>query len=112
MNDNEYGKRLVEEMILEQLLVSFPAITGRKSTDDAQGEFEKKESSPDFVIGIDGQAFGIELTEICDVEDASEYLEEASRLAWKKHRSYEKRGLFLNPIILIFHSVAVPLFDV
>jgi hypothetical protein len=111
MNDKEYGKRLVEEMVLEQLLESFPTITGRSVTDEAEGAFPDA-TSPDFVIGLDGRAFGIELTEVRSVDDAWDYLEEASRLAWKKHYSYERRGLFRYPIALVLHSNAVPLFDI
>lgn len=113
MNDKEYGKRLVEGMVLEQLLESFPAITGRQVTDDAEGEGNFPDgSSPDFVIGMDGHAFGIELTEVRGVDNAWNYLEEASRLAWQKHESYERRGLFRCPIALILYSHAVPLFDI
>jgi hypothetical protein len=98
-------------MVLEQLLELFPAITGRLVTDDAEGDFPSG-PSPNFVIGLDGRAFGIELTEVRGVDDGWEYLEEASRLAWQKHDSYERRGLFRYPIALVLHSNAVPLFDI
>jgi hypothetical protein len=111
MNDKECGKRLVEEMILEQLLESFPMLTGRSVTDDAEGGFPSG-PSPNFVIGLNGHALGIELTEVRGVNDAWDYLEEASRLAWQKHDSYERRGLFRYPIALILHSDAIPLFDI
>ena len=75
MNDKEYGKRLVEEMILEQLLNSFPEITGRAVTDEAEGEFAQISASPDFIVGLDGRAFGIELAEIRNVDDAYAYLD-------------------------------------
>ena len=45
-----------------------------------------------------------ELAEIRDVVDAWGYYEEASRLAWKKHESYSRRGLFKIPMALILHS--------
>jgi hypothetical protein len=112
MNDWEYGKRLAEEMVLEQLLRSFPKITGRILTDEAEGDFAPIDLAPDFVIGLDGKAIGIELTEIRHAEEAWDYLEEASRLAWQKHASYEKRGLFQHPIALIFHAYGPPLFEV
>ena len=75
MNDKEYGKRLVEEMILEQLLDYFPEITGRAVTDEAEGEFAQISASPDFIVGLDGRAFGIELAEIRNVDDAYAYLD-------------------------------------
>ncbi|MDQ2081033.1 hypothetical protein RA307_12645 [Xanthobacteraceae bacterium Astr-EGSB] len=112
MNDKERGKHMVEEMVLEQLMESFPVITGRAITEEAHGEFAQVEGSPDFVFGLDGHALGIELAEIRHAEDAEAYLAEVSQLAWQKHESYERRGLFRNPIALILHSIAIPLFDI
>lgn len=111
MRDTDIGKRMVEEMVLEQLLDSFPRITGRTLSEEWDGDFRRVEGSPDFVVGVDGRALGIELAEVRDADDASSYYEEVSRLAWKKHESYARRGLFTNPIALALHSKSPPLFD-
>jgi hypothetical protein len=107
----DIGKRMVEEMVLDQLLDSFPRITGRRLTSEWSGDFPRVEGSPDFVVGVNGKALGIELAEIRDADTAWAYYEEASRIAWKKHASYERRGLFGNPIALILHSASFPLYD-
>ncbi len=111
MRDTDAGKRMVEEMVLEQFLDSFPLITGRTLTDDWDGDFPRVEGSPDFVLGLDGMACGFELAEVRDADDAWGYYEEAGRLAWKKHESYARRGLFANPIALVLYSSHPPLFD-
>lgn len=98
--------------MLEQLLVSFPVITGREITEDPAGAVMRVDGSPDFIVGLNGSALDIELTEVRDADDAWSYVEEASRLAWKKHESYERRGLFKFPIALIFHSDRPPLYDI
>lgn len=112
MSDQEIGKRMTEEMILEQLLESLPRITGRAVTDEWEGAAGQVEGSPDFIIGLDDQPFGIELTEVRGASSAWDYFEEASRLAWQKHVSYERRGLFRFPIALVIHSSALALFDI
>lgn len=111
MRDTDIGKRMVEQMVLEQVLDSYPLITGRTLTDDWEGDFPRVEGSPDFVVGVDGRALGIELAELWGVGDAWDYYEMASSLAWQKHESYARRGLFRNPIALVLHSDRVPLFD-
>ena len=112
MRDTDTGKRMIEEMVLDQLLDSFPLITGRTLTEDWAGDFPRVEGSPDFVVGIDGIGWGIELTAVHDSDNAWSYYEQASRIAWKKHESYARRGLFENPIALVFHSDDPPLYDV
>jgi len=112
MRDTDVGKRMIEEMVLEQFLDAFPKITRRTVTDDWDSDFPRVEGSPDFVIGIDGTACGIELAEVRGTDDAQGYYEEAIRIAWKKHDSYTGRGLFANPIMLVLHSNQPPIFDV
>jgi hypothetical protein len=112
MSDREIGKRMIEEMVLEQLLESLPCITGRTVTDEWEGSADRAEGSPDFIIGLDGRPFGIELTEVRAASSAWHYFEEASRLAWQKHASYERRGLFRFPIALGIHATTPALFDI
>lgn len=102
---------MVEDMVLEQLLDTFPLVTGRTLTDDWDEDFPRVEGSPDFIVGVDGRALGIELAEVRGADDAWSYYEEASRIAWKKHESYARRGLFKNPIALVLHSDNPPIFD-
>lgn len=109
MRDTDIGKRMVEEMVFEQLFDSYPLITGRTLTDDWDGEFPYVEGSPDFIVGVDGKALGIELAERRGVDDVWGYYEMASSLACKKHESYVRRGLFGNPIALVLHSHRLPL---
>jgi hypothetical protein len=79
----------------------FPEIIGWNVTDDWDGEAGRVEGSPDHIIGRDGKAFGVELTEIRGVEDAEGYVDEAYRIAAKKSKSYSRRGLFSFPIALV-----------
>lgn len=53
----------------------------------------------------------MELAEVRGAEDGWTYFEEAKRIATKKHVSYDGRGLFRNPIILVLHSRHPSLFD-
>lgn len=110
--DSEMGKRQTERMVLDQLLDFFPLITGRAVTEDWDGEASQVEGSPDFIIGLDGQAFGIELTEIRGIDDPRDYVEEAYRLGSQKGDSYARRGIFRFAIALIMHSNEPPLFDI
>jgi hypothetical protein len=112
MSDKERGKRMNEEMIVEQIVDSLARITDRTVTDEWEGDAEQVEGSPDFIVGLDGQPFGLELTEVRGVSRAWDYFEEASRLAWKKHASYERRGLFRFPIALAIHSSWPALFHI
>src|SRR5580658_6020822 len=109
--DSEIGKREIENMVLDQLLDSLPIITDRAVTEEWEGDARKVEGSPDFIIGLDGKAFGIELTEIRDAEDVKSYVDEAYRLASKKSESYSRRGIFRFPIALAMYSMTPPLFD-
>jgi len=112
MRNIDVGKRMAEEMVLEQVLEPFQLITCREISGDWEGDFAQADGSPDFVCGFDGTALGIELAEIRYPADAWAYYETASRIAWKKHESYVRRGLFANPIALVLHSTGLPLFDI
>jgi hypothetical protein len=112
MSDSEMGKRMVEQMMLEQILPSYSQITGKEITNLGADNFERVEGSPDFIEEFDGRALGIEIAAITGVSDTWGYYEEASRIAWQKHESYLRRGLFKNPIVLILHSDGLPLFDI
>jgi hypothetical protein len=81
MSDQTRGKEMVEEIILEQVLNSFPIITVRTLTDEWDGEANQVEGSPDFIIGLDGKPLGIELTEIRGIEDPRDYIDE--RIGWR-----------------------------
>jgi len=104
MRDIDLGKRMCEEIILEQVLGSYPLITGREACDEWDADFPQVDGSPDFIRGFDGRALGIELAEIRGCHDTWAYYETASHLAWKKHESYARRGLFANPIVLVLYS--------
>ena len=110
--DSEMGKRQIENMVLDQVLDSFPVITGRAVTEDWDGDASQVEGSPDFIIGLDGHPFGIELTEIRGIDDARDFVDEAYRLGSQKSDSYARRGIFRFPIALIIHSNEPPLFDI
>jgi hypothetical protein len=109
--DKELGKREVETDTFEQVLDAFSDVIGWNVLDEWEGDAEQVEGSPDRIIGLDGRAFGIELAEIRDVEDAGSYIDEAYRIAAKKSESYSRRGLFRFPIALIMYSYDPPLFD-
>lgn len=103
---------MIEGMMLEEILDAFPRITGRSVADDGTEALPQVEGSPDFVVSLDGVPTGIEISEVRGTSDAWSYYEEASRISWKKHESYERRGLFRNPIILILYSSSPPLFEI
>jgi hypothetical protein len=109
--DKELGKREVETGVFEHILAAFSDVIGWNVTDEWEGDAEQVEGSPDRIIGLDGKAFGIELTEIQDAENAEGYVDEAYRIAAKKSESYLRRGLFRFPIALIMYSYDPPLFD-
>jgi hypothetical protein len=110
--DKELGKREVEIDILARVLDAFSTVAGWNLTDDWDGKAEQIEGSPDAIVGREGKPLGVELTEICDVDDAESYVAEAYRLAEKKSASYSRRGLFKFPIALAMYSDSVPLFDI
>jgi len=110
--DSEMGKREIEGMVLDQLLDSFSLITGRAVTEDWAGDASQVEGSPDFIIRLDRQPFGIELTEIRGIDDPWDYVDEAYRLGSQKSDSYARRSNFRFPIALILHSNEPPLFDI
>lgn len=111
MRDVDVGKRMAEEAVLEQVLESWPAMTERLVTEEWRDDFVQIEGSPDFIIGLDHKAVGVELAEIRFPEDAWDYYATASHIAWKKHESYMRRGMFANPIALILYCHTLPLFD-
>jgi hypothetical protein len=110
--DSEMGKRQIESMVLEEVLDSLPIITCRVVTEDWAGDARQVEGSPDFIIGLDGHPFGIELTEIRGINDPRDYVDVAYRLGSQKSESYARRGIFRFPIALIMHSNEPPLFDI
>lgn len=112
MSDRDRGKEMVEEMILEQVLEPISIVTDRVLTKEGLAGFPRVEGSPDFVVGFDGRALGIEVTEVRDVVESVEYYEEALRLALKKSESYRRRHLFANPIALVMYSKDPPLFEI
>lgn len=112
MRDVDIGKRMIEEIILEQFLDSLQVITGRTVTEEWEGLAEQIEGSPDFIIGLNGKPFGIELTEIIGADDAWDYVEKSYRLATKKSESYNRRNIFRFPIALIVYSSEPELFDI
>ena len=86
MSDKEIGKRMVEEIALENIIDAFTSITGRTITDEGSDGFSKVEGSPDLFFGFDGRALGIEIAEVRDVNDPEGYLGKACDIAWKKQR--------------------------
>jgi hypothetical protein len=112
MSDQDRGKRMIEEMVLEEVLDALATITDRAVTEEGVDGFLYTEGSPDFIIGFNGEPLGIELAEIRGTNGVKEYFEEITRIAWKKHDSYKRRGLFRHPIVLLLHSNKTPLFDI
>jgi hypothetical protein len=103
---------MVEEMMLERVLEPFSIVTGRTLTEEGSGGFPRVEGSPDFVMGFDGHALGIELAEVRSIDESVDFYGEALRLALKKDESYARRNLFVNPIVLILYSNGPPLFEI
>jgi hypothetical protein len=104
MRDSDHGKQMAEEMMMEPFLDSYPRLTGRTVEIISQGE------SPDFLALIDGRETGIELTKI-HAETPDDYLDEVIRLALKKETSYDQRGVFSRPTILLCYGDHPPIFD-
>jgi hypothetical protein len=111
VSDKERGMRMVEETALENIIDTFAAITDRTLTDEGSNSFSQVEGSPDFILGLDGKPLGIEIAEVRGTKDAEAYFDEVSGIAWKKHETYERRGLFKNPTALLLYSSEPPLFD-
>jgi hypothetical protein len=101
VSNKERGKRMVEEMALENVIDTFAAITDKTLTDEGSDGFSRVEGSPDFIIGFDSKPLGIELAEVRGTKDTEAYLDEVSGIAWKKHDSYQRRGLFKNQIDVV-----------
>jgi hypothetical protein len=102
--DVDYGKTLVEQMIMESFVGSFPRVTGRPVEVLSQGE------SPDFVALVENIETGIELTEI-RADSPESYLDEVVRLSSKKEIIFERNGVFRRPTILLCHSDQPPIYD-
>lgn len=58
MSDQEYAKKIVEEMELEPVIDEYEYVTGRKLESFSQSE------RPDFIIIGDGEEYGLELTKV------------------------------------------------
>jgi hypothetical protein len=112
MSDNERGKRMIEEIRLDEVLDAYAVNTGRNVTDEGTDGFPRIEGSPDFVLGFDGRPLGIEIARVKGADDAEAYFETMIGIAWKKHESYERRGLFRHPIALLLYSDEPPLFEI
>jgi hypothetical protein len=104
MRDSDYGKKIVEEMVMESFLGSFSRVTGRPVEILSHGE------SPDFVALVEGRETGIELTEI-GAKSMDEYIDEVVRLSQKKEMTFERNNVFLRPTILLCHGDAPPIYD-
>jgi hypothetical protein len=100
---------MAEEVILEQVLEAFPIVSGHSITADWDGEAMQIEGSPDFIVGVDGKPFGIEIAQIRKAKDEWDYVAEAWRISFKKSQSYSRRGLFGFPIALLLYSDRPPL---
>ena len=106
MRDIDSGKLAIEEMNLEPFLDCFPVITSRTAELVGRGE------SPDFEALVDGRPMGIELTEIRDCAEPSDYLAEVYRIAAKKAASFHTYArLATRPIMLLCHSDELPFYD-
>lgn len=104
VRDIDHGKKLVEQMIIESFVDSFPRVTGRHVGIISQGE------SPDFVALVEGLEIGIELTEI-RAESPEAYLDEVVRLSLNKEMTFERIGVFRRPTILLCHGRQPPIYD-
>ena len=107
MGQYEWVKKEIESKLLDAFVDSYHLITGR-----AISEIESSES-PDFLARIDGRRGGIEVTELrLNAEtDSYDYVEEAWRLAEKKHVSYTRHGRFSIPIMLVLFANRPPLYE-
>ena len=95
--DDTLGLREAETSIAEAFEAEFPVVTGRTVTIVSVGE------SPDRIALVDGIKTGVELTAI-KASGADYITSEMLRLAWQKHESYERRGIFhTRPIMLLGH---------
>jgi hypothetical protein len=94
--DSLLGRREAEESIASIFEAEFPLVVGKSVKILERGE------SPDFLMSVAGVETGVELTGI-KAADADSIREEIERLGTKKAASYEKRGLFTRPIVLLCH---------
>ena len=107
MGQTDWIKKEVESELLDAFVDSYNLITGRLID-----EIESSES-PDFLAMIDGQHSGVEVAElrVDSKREPYDYIAEAWRIAEKKHNSYDKRGLFSIPIMLVLFISAHPLYE-
>ena len=93
--DNELGRREVETGAADTFEAEFPVVTFRTVKILSASE------PPDRIALIDGIETGVELTSI-KAGNADDMIAEISRLASKKHESYDRRGIFdTRPLILL-----------
>ena len=105
MGQSDWIKKEIELELVNTFVDSYRLITGRSIVVTESSE------SPDFLAKINNDRCGIEATEIhmsCE-SDAYAYVEEAWRIAEKKHMSYTKHERFTMPIILVFFASQPPL---
>lgn len=108
MGQNDWIKKEIESELLDAFVDSYRLITGRNID-----EIESSES-PDFLAMIDGRRGGVEVAELrvdSEIEPYS-YVEEAWRIAEKKHISYTKHGRFAIPIVLVLFATQPPLYEI
>ena len=107
MGQNEWIKKEMEYKLVNTFVDSYHLIAGRPIVSVEASE------SPDFLAEINDEPCGIEVSEIrmgCE-PDPWEYVEEAWRIAKKKHISYTKHDRFAMPIILVFFASQPPLYE-
>lgn len=92
--DSLLGRREAEDCTAETFAAEFPAVTGRAVKLIDRGE------SPDYIALVEDVETGLELTAI-HAGDAESIASEILQLAEKKHASYERRGLFARPMMLL-----------
>ena len=107
MGQNEWIKKEIEFELVNTFVDSYHLITGRPIIVVESSE------SPDFLAKINEEPYGVEVSEIrldCDT-DPWIFVEEAWRIAEKKHISYTKHNRFSIPIILVFFTSRPPLYE-
>jgi hypothetical protein len=104
-NSDALGLREVETGIAEAFEAEFPIVTGRAVRILSTGE------APDRIALIDGIETGVELTAV-KAGGAEGIIEELSRIARKKHESYQRRGIFKSRPILLLADLDWPAQDI
>jgi hypothetical protein len=103
-NERELGKAEIERTALAPFLESYPHFTDNKI------DYIGKSESPDFWVARNGKLTGIEVTEVRK-QDEGHYLETFAEIAMKKETTFERNGVFRDPIILVGYSYSPPLWD-